>query len=80
MEILQYYNVSTYAHQVRININNNVYSIVLNHIYKVMIYAKLNAIRINLEMGGNAMIVLLNAINARILVMINVLIVILVLC
>ena len=75
-EILQYYNASIYVHQVHININNNVYSIVLNHIYKVMIYVRLNAIKINSEMDGNALIARSNAISVKILVMTSVWIVI----
>ena len=75
-EILQYCNALTYVHQVHININNNVYSIVLNHIYKVMIYVRLNAIKINSEMDGNALIARSNAISVKILVMTSVWIVI----
>ena len=50
--------------------------IVQNHIYKVMICAKHNVIKINIEMAGNVMIAQLNARNVKILVMTNALIVI----
>ena len=75
-EILQYQSVLIFVLLVLININNYAYLIAQNHIYKVMICARHNVIKINIEMVGNVMIALLNARNVKILVITSALIVI----